>query len=72
MTFTQAARLKRRNETPAVRNKKKDRPEKGIETMFRTSTGNHQKLSDISDNKAHILITVNSIILSAVISLLLR
>lgn len=52
--------------------KKKDRPDKGIETMFRISSSNHQRLSDMADNKAHIMITVNSIILSAVISLLLR
>jgi predicted metal-dependent HD superfamily phosphohydrolase len=49
-----------------------DRPEKGIETMFRISSGNHQRLSDMADNKANIMITVNSIILSAVISLVLR
>ena len=40
--------------------------------MFRVSSSNHQRLSDMADNKAHIMITVNSIILSAVISLLLR
>jgi predicted metal-dependent HD superfamily phosphohydrolase len=50
----------------------KDSPSKGIETMFRITSGNNQKLSDMADNKAQILITVNSIILSAVISLLLR
>jgi len=50
----------------------KERPEKGIETMFRVSSNNHSRLSDMADNKAHILITVNSIILSAIISLLLR
>ncbi|HVW96897.1 MAG TPA: Pycsar system effector family protein [Mucilaginibacter sp.] len=52
--------------------KKKEKPEKGIETMFRISSSNHQRLSDMADNKAHIMITVNSIILSAIISLLLR
>jgi predicted metal-dependent HD superfamily phosphohydrolase len=51
---------------------KKERPDKGIETMFRVSSSNHSRLSDMADNKAHILITVNSIILSAVISLVLR
>ncbi|MBS7564633.1 phosphohydrolase [Mucilaginibacter sp. Bleaf8] len=51
---------------------KKERPEKGIETMFRVTSSNHQRLSDMADNKAHIMITVNSIILSAIISLLLR
>ncbi|GAA4306915.1 hypothetical protein GCM10023149_00350 [Mucilaginibacter gynuensis] len=52
--------------------KKGDRPERGIETMFRISSTNHQRLSDMADNKAHIMITVNSIILSAIISLVLR
>ncbi len=51
---------------------KADRPERGIETMFRITSGNNQRLSDMADNKAHILITVNSIILSAIISLVLR
>ncbi|KAA5536478.1 HD domain-containing protein [Taibaiella lutea] len=52
--------------------KDKNRPEKGIETMFRITSNNNQRLSDMADNKAHIMITVNSIILSAVISLLLN
>ncbi len=51
---------------------KKDKPEKGIETMFRITSSNNQRLSDMADKKAHILITVNSIILSAIISLVLR
>jgi hypothetical protein len=40
--------------------------------MFRITSGNNQKLSDMADRKAHILITVNSIILSAIISLVLK
>jgi predicted metal-dependent HD superfamily phosphohydrolase len=52
--------------------KRNEKPERGIETMFRISATNHLRLSHMADNKAHILITVNSIILSAVISLLLR
>lgn len=48
------------------------RPERGIETMFRLTSSNNQRLSDMADRKAHILVTVNSIILSAVISLLMR
>jgi len=50
----------------------KERPDRGSETMFRISSNNHSRLSQLADNKAHILITVNSIILSAVISLVLR
>jgi hypothetical protein len=59
---------------PEGKKKKKDteKPDRGIETMFRISSKNHQELSDMADQKAHILITVNSIILSAIISLVLR
>ncbi|MBE9462283.1 Pycsar system effector family protein [Dyadobacter subterraneus] len=51
---------------------KSDRPEKGIETMFRISSNNHQRLSDMADNKAHIMITTTSIIISVLLSILLR
>ncbi len=51
---------------------KKDRPDKGIETMFRVAATNHQRLSDMSDNKAHIMISVNSIIISVIIGLVVR
>jgi hypothetical protein len=50
----------------------KKRPDRGIETMFRITSNNNQRLSDMADNKAQIMITVNSIILSAVLSILLR
>lgn len=52
--------------------KKSDRPERGIETMFRITSANHQRLSDMADNKAHIMISTNSIILSVILSILLR
>lgn len=52
--------------------KDKKRPDKGIETMFRITSTNNQRLSDMADNKAQLLITVNSIILSLIISLVLR
>jgi len=51
---------------------KEDKPSRGIETMFRISAANHQRLSDMADNKANIIITVNSIILSAILSFLIR
>jgi len=44
--------------------------ERGIQTMFRIVSGNHLRLSSMSDNKAHIMISVNSIILSIIISVL--
>jgi len=61
------------NKQPQKKKEEKSkRPDRGIETMFRITSGNNQRLSDMADNKAHIMITVNSIILSAIISLLLR
>jgi HD superfamily phosphodiesterase len=47
-------------------------PARGIETMFRTASHNHLELSAIADNKANIMITINSINISLIISLLLR
>jgi hypothetical protein len=44
----------------------------GIETLLKVTAGNDHRLSDMADNKAQILITVNSIIISAIISLVLR
>ena len=55
-----------------VKKLKIDRPERGIETMFRISSSNHQRLSDMADNKAHIMITTTSIIISVLLSVLLR
>ncbi len=60
------------NEEKDKKKNKSDRPDRGVETMFRITSNNHQRLSDMADNKAQILITVNSIILSVLISVLLR
>lgn len=51
---------------------KKDKPSRGIETMFRITSNNHQRLSDMADNKAHIMITTTSIIISVLLTVLLR
>lgn len=48
------------------------KPERGIETMFRITSSNSQRLSDMADNKSNILLTVNSIILSIVVAVLLK
>ena len=52
--------------------KKQKKPKRGIETVFRISSGANQRLSTQADNKAHIMIQVNSIIISVVFSLMLR
>jgi predicted metal-dependent HD superfamily phosphohydrolase len=57
---------------PKKKEERSSRSNRGVETMFRISSSNNQRLSDMADNKAHILISVNSIILSAIISLVLH
>ena len=51
---------------------KSRKPERGIETMFRITSANSQRLSDMADNKSNILLTVNSIILSVIVAVLLK
>jgi predicted metal-dependent HD superfamily phosphohydrolase len=41
---------------------------KGVETFFRATSRNHMELSGMADTKAHILLTINSILISIVIS----
>ncbi|OEK02978.1 HD family phosphohydrolase [Roseivirga sp. 4D4] len=48
------------------------KPDRGVETMFRTTSKNHLELSAMADNKANIMISVNTIILSVVVSVLIR
>jgi len=48
-----------------------DSPERGIDTMFRVTLGNHTKLSQIADSKANILLSVNAIIISIALSTLI-
>jgi len=55
-----------------VKEAKELKPTRGIETMFRTTSKNHMELSAIADNKANIMISINSIILSVLVSVLIR
>ena len=48
------------------------KPGRGIETMFRVTSQNHFQLSAMADNKANIMISVNTIIVSLIISILIR
>jgi predicted metal-dependent HD superfamily phosphohydrolase len=48
-----------------------NRPSRGIETLFRLTSRNHMELSALADNKAGIMISVNSIIISVILSVLL-
>lgn len=55
-----------------AKEEKELKPTRGIETMFRTTSKNHMELSAIADNKANIMISINSIILSVLVSVLIR
>ncbi|MBC6491115.1 Pycsar system effector family protein [Flavihumibacter stibioxidans] len=47
------------------------RTERGIATMFRIMSENHVNLSQMADSKANIMISVNTIVLSILVSVLL-
>ena len=47
-------------------------PVRGIEMMFRLSSSNNVRISVMADNKSHIMITVNSIIISVVLGLIVK
>ena len=57
----QAADMKKKKE-------KESQSERGMSTVFRIMANNHSALSQMADSKANILISVNSIILSIMIS----
>lgn len=63
----QVAELKQK-----VKEAKGQTPTRGIETMFRLTSKNHMELSAMADNKANIMISINSIILSVMVSVLIR
>jgi HD superfamily phosphodiesterase/uncharacterized membrane protein len=49
---------------------KKD-TERGVQTMFRTTSQNHFELSALADSKSNIMISVNAIIISVVLTVLI-
>ncbi|WP_158027191.1 Pycsar system effector family protein [Labilibacter marinus] len=50
--------------------KKKAAADRGVETLFRVTLRNHTTLSQIADNKANTLISINAIIISIILSTL--
>lgn len=69
-------KIKEEEENPDAfkkeKKKNKNKSERGIETMFRITSTNHLELSALADNKANIMISVNSIIISIVVTILIR
>ena len=51
-------------------NLERKQPNSGVQTFFRTNYRNHIHLSAIADNKANIMISVNAILISVIITIL--
>jgi HD superfamily phosphodiesterase len=64
----ESKKLKQRKAELTFKKNKVELPERGIETMFRVTLKNHITLSNIADTKANILLSVNAIIVSLVLS----
>ncbi len=58
--------------TPPPFEQKNSLMTKGIQTMLRLTSDNHLELSGLADGKANILISVNAIIISVILSVLVR
>lgn len=63
------AERKAKNEAKVEKDKA---PDRGVETMFRVSSKNHMDLSSIADHKANMMIQINTLLIGAVVSLLVR
>ncbi|MGB5417605.1 Pycsar system effector family protein [Algibacter sp.] len=61
-------KLQQKKDQLSFKKDKVELPERGIETMFRVTLKNHITLSNIADTKANILLSVNAIIVSLVLS----
>ncbi len=48
------------------------RSDRGIETMFRNTVRTHVEFSGMADNKANIMISINTLIIGAIVTVLIR
>ena len=64
----QKEKLKLEQQKLELKEIKDQRPDRGIETMFRVTLRNHINLSAIADNKANIMLSINAIIISIVMT----
>ncbi|MBC7920910.1 MAG: HD domain-containing protein [Ferruginibacter sp.] len=64
--------VKENQKLKAKLEKEKNKLGRGVETMFRTTSTNHYQLSDMADNKANIMISINAIMVSLIVSVMIR
>jgi HD superfamily phosphodiesterase len=65
------AKVKGQKKVSKKKDKKASSRGRGIETMFRVTLKNHMALSQIADNKANIMLSINAIIVSIVLTSLI-
>ncbi|WP_294313275.1 Pycsar system effector family protein [uncultured Chryseobacterium sp.] len=59
-----------KKESSESKKEKEPKSDRSVDTLFRVTLGNHTRLSDIADSKANILLSVNAIIISVCLSVL--
>jgi hypothetical protein len=62
--------LKKENKKLQNKLARSSRTDKGIDTMLKITSYNHVALSGMADNKSNIMISINTIILSVIVSML--
>ena len=60
----------KKDKTEKKEDKKDEKSDRSVDTLFRVTLNNHTRLSDIADSKANILLSVNAIIISVGLSVL--
>jgi predicted metal-dependent HD superfamily phosphohydrolase len=66
---SEAGRLQAENKKLLKKLEKEKMPGRGVESMFRLTARNQINLSSIADNKANILISINTIVLTVLVSI---
>ena len=70
----QVASIDKNMQNPIEKQKpaKNKQAERGIETMFRNTIRTHVEFSGLADNKANIMISINTLILTALVAVMIR
>jgi HD superfamily phosphodiesterase len=72
MDTTSEGKVEKVDDIFQIKSKRAKTPDRGIETMFRLTSKNHFTLSAIADNKASTLISISALIISIIVSVLVR
>lgn len=65
-------KLELEKEKLANKKESSSKPDRGVETMWRNTMRTHVSFSSMADNKAHIMISVNTLLLTAVVAFLIK